>query len=251
MIWTQCISRGVIIWHDLLSQKLDLYSGIYGIIQNICRLFFFIVFECKDPGMPLNGIRTGDSLQVGSSLSFSCREGFNIEGATSITCNVDGKWSSEIPKCRGTCDVISVGKVMIIEIWCIRHKITLPYMVSLTGSRVAHFTLLSTERHAALSVQYAVICSLNLLVSMCNGNQDEFYFGGTLASISYSKCLLKQHRDFSRRCIVSLLYQLFPCLQMSQRKTSSHCRCASAEFCSVYLRTHGISYHLFVLKIKA
>ena len=26
-----CISRGLIIWHDLLSQKLNIYTAIYGI----------------------------------------------------------------------------------------------------------------------------------------------------------------------------------------------------------------------------
>uniref|UniRef100_A0A6I8P0Q8 CUB and Sushi multiple domains 2 n=1 Tax=Ornithorhynchus anatinus TaxID=9258 RepID=A0A6I8P0Q8_ORNAN len=43
--------------------------------------------ECPDPGVPVNGKRFGDSLQLGSSISFLCDEGFiGTYGAETVTC---------------------------------------------------------------------------------------------------------------------------------------------------------------------
>lgn len=61
--------------------------------------------ECPDPGVPVNGKRFGDSLQLGSSISFLCDEGFlGTQGSETITCVLkEGSvvWNSAVLRCEG------------------------------------------------------------------------------------------------------------------------------------------------------
>ncbi|XP_047133368.1 uncharacterized protein LOC100208285 isoform X1 [Hydra vulgaris] len=58
------------------------------------------VLKCPDPGTPVNGTRSGNEFNVGSSITFSCEKGFRRHGARTITCGITGKWSSETPLCK-------------------------------------------------------------------------------------------------------------------------------------------------------
>lgn len=61
--------------------------------------------ECPDPGVPVNGKRFGESLQLGSSISFLCEEGFvKTHGSQTISCILkDGNvvWDNAVPRCEG------------------------------------------------------------------------------------------------------------------------------------------------------
>ena len=61
--------------------------------------------ECHDPGIPVNGQRVGEHFLLGSSVVFSCDEGFiKTQGSEVITCIIqDGNvvWSSTVPRCEG------------------------------------------------------------------------------------------------------------------------------------------------------
>nr|XP_015204236.1 PREDICTED: CUB and sushi domain-containing protein 2 isoform X1 [Lepisosteus oculatus] len=63
--------------------------------------------ECPDPGVPVNGKRFGDSLQLGSSMSFLCEEGFvKTHGSQTISCILkDGNvvWDNAVPRCEAPC----------------------------------------------------------------------------------------------------------------------------------------------------
>uniref|UniRef100_A0A8C9W057 CUB and Sushi multiple domains 2 n=1 Tax=Scleropages formosus TaxID=113540 RepID=A0A8C9W057_SCLFO len=63
--------------------------------------------ECPDPGVPVNGKRFGDSLQLGSSMSFTCEEGFvKTHGSQTISCILkDGNvvWDNAVPRCEAPC----------------------------------------------------------------------------------------------------------------------------------------------------
>ncbi|XP_069079880.1 CUB and sushi domain-containing protein 2 [Pleurodeles waltl] len=63
--------------------------------------------ECPDPGVPVNGKRFGDSLQLGSSLSFLCDEGFiRTHGSETITCVLkEGNvvWNNAVLRCEAPC----------------------------------------------------------------------------------------------------------------------------------------------------
>ncbi|MEQ2269863.1 CUB and sushi domain-containing protein 2, partial [Xenotaenia resolanae] len=60
--------------------------------------------ECPDPGVPVNGKRFGESLQLGSSISFLCEEGFvKTHGSQTISCILkDGNvvWDNAVPRCE-------------------------------------------------------------------------------------------------------------------------------------------------------
>lgn len=61
--------------------------------------------ECPDPGVPVNGKRFGNSLQLGSSVSFLCDEGFiRTHGSETVTCVLkEGNvvWDNAVLRCEG------------------------------------------------------------------------------------------------------------------------------------------------------
>uniref|UniRef100_A0A669EUV2 CUB and Sushi multiple domains 2 n=1 Tax=Oreochromis niloticus TaxID=8128 RepID=A0A669EUV2_ORENI len=63
--------------------------------------------ECPDPGVPVNGKRFGESLQLGSSISFLCEDGFvKTHGSLTISCILkDGNvvWDNAVPRCEAPC----------------------------------------------------------------------------------------------------------------------------------------------------
>ncbi|KAF5908561.1 CUB and sushi domain-containing protein 2, partial [Clarias magur] len=63
--------------------------------------------ECPDPGVPVNGKRFGENLQLGSSISFLCQEGFvKTHGSQTISCILkDGNvvWDNAVPRCEAPC----------------------------------------------------------------------------------------------------------------------------------------------------
>ena len=61
----------------------------------------FLLASCPDPGVPQNGQRIGTSFGDGKHLQFSCSSGYWLVGSQLIVCN-EGKWSSDIPTCKGT-----------------------------------------------------------------------------------------------------------------------------------------------------
>uniref|UniRef100_A0A671PZU1 CUB and sushi domain-containing protein 1-like n=1 Tax=Sinocyclocheilus anshuiensis TaxID=1608454 RepID=A0A671PZU1_9TELE len=63
--------------------------------------------ECHDPGIPINGQRFGVHFLLGSSVLFTCDEGFiKTHGSESITCVIqDGNvvWNAAVPRCEAPC----------------------------------------------------------------------------------------------------------------------------------------------------
>ncbi|VDI50091.1 Hypothetical predicted protein, partial [Mytilus galloprovincialis] len=65
------------------------------------------VFQCADiqsDSLP-NGLVTLMERHVGSTASFSCNEGYLLDGNHSITCTQSG-WNGETPQCRFQCEDI-------------------------------------------------------------------------------------------------------------------------------------------------
>uniref|UniRef100_A0A8C3EX58 Sushi, von Willebrand factor type A, EGF and pentraxin domain-containing protein 1 n=1 Tax=Corvus moneduloides TaxID=1196302 RepID=A0A8C3EX58_CORMO len=57
--------------------------------------------KCRNPGNPEHGHLYGDSYSVGSQVTFSCKEGFQLTGVAKLTCMESGEWSHPIPYCEG------------------------------------------------------------------------------------------------------------------------------------------------------
>ena len=55
---------------------------------------------CLDPGVPSSGSRSGDDFRHAKSVDFTCKEKYELIGASTISCN-DGKWTSKAPICKG------------------------------------------------------------------------------------------------------------------------------------------------------
>lgn len=56
---------------------------------------------CGDPGIPVHGIRLGDSFSPGSLMRFSCEAGHALRGSSERTCQANGSWSGAQPECGG------------------------------------------------------------------------------------------------------------------------------------------------------
>lgn len=51
---------------------------------------------------PANGSKEGMRYTLGSTVHFSCNNGFSLAGAQSSTCQADGTWSAPTPECQQT-----------------------------------------------------------------------------------------------------------------------------------------------------
>jgi len=57
---------------------------------------------CGDPGVPDWGRRNGESFEYGDSVTFTCDEGYQMRGSSTITCTHRGVWNYAPPYC--TCN---------------------------------------------------------------------------------------------------------------------------------------------------
>ena len=89
---------------------LSLYVCIYYIYtQTLQTLFVYIdqtlppppppPLGCGDPGTPRNGIKIGNSYNVGSVVSYECNSGYELVGSSTIICSFDGFWTGSVPSC--------------------------------------------------------------------------------------------------------------------------------------------------------
>ncbi|XP_067016844.1 CUB and sushi domain-containing protein 1-like isoform X2 [Acropora muricata] len=57
---------------------------------------------CRDPGVPRQGNRIGDDFRHDSKVTFSCPNGYLMEGVGEISCS-NGTWSNRVPTCKAPC----------------------------------------------------------------------------------------------------------------------------------------------------
>ena len=67
--------------------------------------FSFIAKNCGPLAVPLNGSLTGNETTFPNEVSFSCDEGFILNGSTIRRCQDDGAWSGVLTTCQGTIDL--------------------------------------------------------------------------------------------------------------------------------------------------
>lgn len=74
----------------------------------MCSFFFFPENpreSCFDPGTIKNGTRVGSDLKLGSSITYYCHGGYEVEGSSTLSCVLgpDGKpaWNNPRPVCTG------------------------------------------------------------------------------------------------------------------------------------------------------
>ena len=69
--------------------------------------------QCDDPGVPENGRRIGNNLEIGRVIYFQCFDGYELVGERYIVCLPGAVWSARGPFCRiitgkETCMYLSV-----------------------------------------------------------------------------------------------------------------------------------------------
>lgn len=57
--------------------------------------------SCLDPGIPVNGRRSGSSFSTGSRVSFTCDPGYTLSDQEPIVCEKNHQWSHALPSCDG------------------------------------------------------------------------------------------------------------------------------------------------------
>lgn len=60
---------------------------------------------CFDPGSVMNGSRLGSDYKLGSTVTFHCEPGYQLQGYSTLTCvmgqNNRPEWNRALPDCQG------------------------------------------------------------------------------------------------------------------------------------------------------
>ena len=51
------------------------------------------------PNAPSNGQQSGSGTTFGSTVTFTCNQGYNLQGDSRRTCMADGQWNGSAPTC--------------------------------------------------------------------------------------------------------------------------------------------------------
>ncbi|XP_067016859.1 C4b-binding protein alpha chain-like isoform X1 [Acropora muricata] len=76
-------------------------SGLWTGQQPTCQ-----AIGCRDIDVlpPENGKRVGNDFSVGSTVTYSCNQGYELIGDIVLTCQTDRQWSRMVPICKDLCD---------------------------------------------------------------------------------------------------------------------------------------------------
>ena len=88
--------------------------------------FFRIAQDCPELENPENGTVTAENRLYPNEATYTCNDGFSLEGDATRMCQINGEWAGEAPTCVATEEC--KGKILnyynIIEV-AIQHNIVL------------------------------------------------------------------------------------------------------------------------------
>ena len=68
---------------------------------HLCNFVFLPVVICPVLSNPLNGmVGFFPDVTFQSTAQFTCHEGYQLAGPSSVTCGEDGQWSDSSPQCE-------------------------------------------------------------------------------------------------------------------------------------------------------
>ena len=59
----------------------------------------YTVIDCGDPGSPINGGRSLPATTYQSQVTYTCNNGYQLDGEATRQCQANGKWSGFLPSC--------------------------------------------------------------------------------------------------------------------------------------------------------
>uniref|UniRef100_A0A4W6EIB6 CUB and Sushi multiple domains 3 n=1 Tax=Lates calcarifer TaxID=8187 RepID=A0A4W6EIB6_LATCA len=83
------------------------------------KIFYEVVtldtYSCMDPGIPVNGVRLGHDLSIGSTVSFQCDPGYRLSHDEPLVCEKNHFWSHPLPSCDASCggDIRGPGGIIL------------------------------------------------------------------------------------------------------------------------------------------
>ncbi|GFX80178.1 CUB and sushi domain-containing protein 1 [Trichonephila clavipes] len=89
----------------------------------ITELILFVCFvflgqsekakTCPHPAVPIYAsiVLSNKDLSVGTTVTYSCDEGYELFGESARACLPTGKWSGEIPNCGGHQTCLSINRL--------------------------------------------------------------------------------------------------------------------------------------------
>ncbi|KAG7229420.1 hypothetical protein INR49_012811, partial [Caranx melampygus] len=83
------------------------------------KIFYEVVtldtYSCMDPGIPVNGVRLGHDLSIGSTVSFQCDPGYRLSHEEPLICEKNHFWSHSLPSCDASCggDIRGPGGIIL------------------------------------------------------------------------------------------------------------------------------------------
>ena len=79
------------------------------------RDYFVTVVDCGQPQMPSNGHVSSFMTTYGSIVNFTCSGGYNVIGLTSRTCEANGHWSGQQPKCQSKSNSCTCTSLLLVD----------------------------------------------------------------------------------------------------------------------------------------
>lgn len=61
---------------------------------------FHVAVVCGDPGTPENGAKEGHLYFYPNKVTFTCYDGYTLQGAQEIQCDRNGVWTAPPPSCE-------------------------------------------------------------------------------------------------------------------------------------------------------
>ncbi|XP_042878589.1 sushi, von Willebrand factor type A, EGF and pentraxin domain-containing protein 1-like isoform X2 [Penaeus japonicus] len=113
-----------------------------------CRRIF-----CGIPTLPDYANIKGDDFLYGANVTYSCREGYELKGESVLTCDANGKWSSEAPSCQP----VSCGQPALTTHTRVNYILPEHNQPHSFGSTASYYCL---EGYELIGAQYQV-CEVN------------------------------------------------------------------------------------------
>ena len=91
------------------------WSGSHPIYSHKCRILALSFYSihcrlklypncstsgyCGEPGTPTNGRRNITGYTEGHTVNYTCNTGYRLSGFSTLTCQLNGLWSANLPTC--------------------------------------------------------------------------------------------------------------------------------------------------------